>query len=85
MDMNQYINKGENINKGETLGKEGFTVQDVEAVKHPFELYKKRREDTVVHLDWMHHGLGTGSCGPPTRPEYTLWADREYEVEIVLY
>lgn len=23
--MNQYINKGENINKGETLGKEGFT------------------------------------------------------------
>lgn len=25
MDMNQYINKGENINKGETLGKEGFT------------------------------------------------------------
>lgn len=23
--MTQYINKGENINKGETLGKEGFT------------------------------------------------------------
>ncbi len=25
MNMNQYINKGENINNGETLGKEGFT------------------------------------------------------------
>lgn len=25
MNMNQYINKGENIKKGETLGKEGFT------------------------------------------------------------
>ena len=28
MDMNQYINKVENINKGETLGKEGFTHSD---------------------------------------------------------
>ncbi|KAJ4413581.1 hypothetical protein N0V85_003511 [Neurospora sp. IMI 360204] len=62
-----------------------YTVMDVDAARHPFELHRKRREDTVVHLDWMHHGLGTGSCGPETRPEYTLWADREYEVEVVLY
>ncbi|KAK3401572.1 glycosyl hydrolases family 2, TIM barrel domain-containing protein [Sordaria brevicollis] len=62
-----------------------YSVQDVERAKHPFELKKKRRGDTVVHLDWMHHGLGTGSCGPETRPEYTLWGDREYEGEMVLY
>ncbi|KAK3955586.1 glycosyl hydrolases family 2, TIM barrel domain-containing protein [Pseudoneurospora amorphoporcata] len=62
-----------------------YTVADVEAAKHPYELHKKRRGDSIVHLDWMHHGLGTGSCGPETRPEYTLWADREYEVEMVLY
>ncbi|EAA29334.3 glycoside hydrolase family 2 protein [Neurospora crassa] len=62
-----------------------YTVMDVEAARHPFELHRKRREDTIVHLDWMHHGLGTGSCGPETRPEYTLWAGREYEVEMMLY
>ena len=62
-----------------------YSVQDVEAAKHPFELHKKKRRDTIVHLDWMHHGLGTGSCGPATRDEYTLWADREYEGEMVLY
>lgn len=33
MDMNQYINKGENINKGETLGKEGFTHLETVLIK----------------------------------------------------
>ena len=61
-----------------------FADQDVDEAQHPYELHKKRREETTVHLDWYHHGLGTGSCGPETLPEYTLDAKREMEVEVLL-
>ncbi|KAK3945489.1 glycoside hydrolase [Diplogelasinospora grovesii] len=61
-----------------------YDTKSLEESQHPYELHKKKREDTVVHLDWYHHGLGTGSCGPETLPEYTLRADQEFECEIVL-
>lgn len=62
-----------------------YSAKDLDEAKHPYELHeRKRKGDRVVHLDWMHHGLGTGSCGPETLPVYTLEAGREYEVEVVL-
>jgi len=61
-----------------------YTDLDIEAAKHPYELQGKKREDVVVHLDWYHHGLGTGSCGPETLPQYTLDAGKEMTVEVVL-
>nr|DAA35006.1 TPA_inf: intracellular beta-galactosidase BgaD2 [Chaetomium globosum CBS 148.51] len=61
-----------------------YTAEDLDAAQHPYELRERKREDLVVHLDWMHHGLGTGSCGPETLPEYTLHASKEYEFEVVL-
>ncbi|KAH6842957.1 hypothetical protein B0I37DRAFT_207657 [Chaetomium sp. MPI-CAGE-AT-0009] len=61
-----------------------YTAEDLDAAQHPYELREKKREDLVVRLDWMHHGLGTGSCGPETLPEYTLDASKEYEFEVVL-
>ena len=36
MNMNQYINKGENIKIGETLGKEGFTHSGTVPIKIVF-------------------------------------------------
>ncbi|GAB1315863.1 hypothetical protein MFIFM68171_06073 [Madurella fahalii] len=61
-----------------------YSAEDLDKSQHPYELHDRRRKDRVVHLDWMHHGLGTGSCGPETLPEYTLDASKEYDVEIVL-
>lgn len=61
-----------------------WSARDLDEAQHPYELRDRRREDRVVHLDWMHHGLGTGSCGPETLPEYTLHANREYDVEVLL-
>lgn len=61
-----------------------YTAKDLDEAQHPYELRERRREDTVVHLDWMHHGLGTGSCGPETLPKYTLDAGKEYKVEVLL-
>lgn len=60
-----------------------YAAADLQAAKHPFELKKLKRKETVVRLDWAHHGLGTGSCGPATLPEYEL-SSRDFEYEILL-
>ncbi|KAK4677150.1 hypothetical protein QC764_407810 [Podospora pseudoanserina] len=63
-----------------------YSTRELDEAKHPFELEDKGKEgETVVHLDWWHHGLGTGSCGPETLREYTLEAGKEYEMEVLLY
>ncbi len=54
-----------------------YSAKDLDATRHPYELYKLKREETVVHLDWEHNGLGTGSCGPNTLPQYQLQTRKE--------
>lgn len=49
-----------------------YSWKDIFAAKHPYELRKLKRNYVVLRLDADHHGLGTGSCGPKTRPEYAL-------------
>jgi beta-galactosidase len=60
-----------------------YTTADLDESRHPYELYKKKKAETIVKLDWIHHGLGTGSCGPPTLPPYQLKSER-FEYEILL-
>lgn len=60
-----------------------YTTADLDECRHPYELYKTKKEETIVRLDWDHHGLGTGSCGPPTLPKYQLKPGR-FEYEILL-
>ncbi len=60
-----------------------YAAADLQAAKHPFELKKLKRKETVVRLDWAHHGLGTGSCGPATLPAHEL-TSRDFEYEILL-
>lgn len=47
-----------------------FTIDDLMAARHTYEL--KKRENITVTLDYRQSGLGTGSCGPDTRPEYLV-------------
>ncbi|KAI1303813.1 glycoside hydrolase family 2 protein [Xylaria venustula] len=61
-----------------------YTTKDVDECTHPHELRARKRDDHIVRLDWFHHGLGTGSCGPATLPEYQLRTDREFDVELLL-
>lgn len=60
-----------------------YSSKDLDEAKHPYELVGKKKKETVVRLDWAHHGLGTGSCGPATLPEYCL-ESREFEFEVLL-
>ncbi|KAJ8129719.1 hypothetical protein O1611_g3911 [Lasiodiplodia mahajangana] len=61
-----------------------YTVKDIDECTHPHELRARKRDDHIVRLDWFHHGLGTGSCGPATLPKYQLRTDREFDVELLL-
>lgn len=61
-----------------------YTTKDIDECTHPYELRKRKRDDHIVRLDWFHHGLGTGSCGPATLPKYQLRTDRVFDVELLL-
>lgn len=47
-----------------------YTEQDLHHAKHPFELQK--RPETILNIDYAQRGLGNGSCGPITLPQYEV-------------
>ncbi|KAF9042865.1 galactose mutarotase-like domain-containing protein [Rhodocollybia butyracea] len=58
-----------------------YTTEALDSSGHPFELKEKRLDDVVFRLDFAHHGLGTGSCGPKTLDQYALTSEEfQYEV-----
>ncbi|TWU74976.1 Beta-galactosidase (Lactase) [Metarhizium rileyi] len=69
---------------GASFSAMSYSTKDIDNCTHPHELHKRKREDTLVRLDWVHHGLGTGSCGPWTLPRYSLNADQEFDFDILL-
>lgn len=70
--------------EGASFAVSRYSTKDVDECMHPYELHKRKREDCIVRLDWYHHGLGTGSCGPATLPQYQLRTDQEFDVELLL-
>ncbi|KAL2851030.1 glycosyl hydrolases family 2, TIM barrel domain-containing protein [Aspergillus pseudoustus] len=46
------------------------TPQELDRAKHPYEL--KECDNTLLSLDYAHHGLGSASCGPPPFEQYRL-------------
>lgn len=70
--------------EGASFGVSQYATKDVDECMHPYELHKRKREDCIVRLDWYHHGLGTGSCGPATLPQYQLRTDQDFDVELLL-
>lgn len=61
-----------------------YSTKDIDDAGHPYELHRKKRIDTVLRLDWKHHGLGGASCGPWTLPQYQLSAKDAFDVELLL-
>jgi beta-galactosidase len=51
-----------------------YSPGDLGAARHDVEL--KPRPETVVHIDHLHRGLGTASCGPDALPRYRIRAGR---------
>ncbi|MHB1454759.1 MAG: glycoside hydrolase family 2 TIM barrel-domain containing protein [Saccharofermentanales bacterium] len=47
-----------------------YTPEDLAEAMHPYEL--KKRDETIIHLDYKMSGLGSNSCGPELLPQYRL-------------
>jgi beta-galactosidase len=60
-----------------------YTTKDLDECVHDYELRKRKREDVQVRLDWRHHGIGSGSCGPRTGDAYRLNTG-DFEGEVLL-
>jgi len=58
-----------------------FTAHDLYEAHHTYDL--QPRPETILNLDLMQRGLGTGSCGPDTLPQYQIKPGR-YEWSYVL-
>ena len=46
------------------------TDEALELAKHPFEVEKS--DDVMIHLDYLHSGLGSNSCGEEQLEEYRV-------------
>ena len=52
-----------------------YTPEDITRAKHPHEL--KRRDETIVNVDWRMGGIGSNSCGPELLPQYRISSESE--------
>jgi len=60
-----------------------YATRDLDKAAHPYELHKTKKEKVMVRLDFKHHGLGTGICGPKTMVPYRLESG-DFEFEVLL-
>ena len=49
-----------------------FRPEDLFACRHTNELEDRLRDETVVSIDLIQRGVGTGSCGPQTRAPFCV-------------
>jgi len=49
-----------------------FTPEELTAARHTYDLHP--RQETILHLDIAHNGLGSQSCGPGPLDQYLLQA-----------
>ena len=61
-----------------------FTDQELAKLQHVWELPDNRRDDIVLHIDYMQRGLGNASCGPDTLEEYQVPSEGEYGYRLLI-
>ncbi len=55
-----------------------FTDEDIFRARYFHDLDKVRRPDVVLNLDCFMDGIGNGSCGPATLPQYKIKPGETY-------
>ena len=55
-----------------------FTDEDIFRARYFHDLDKVRRPDVVLNLDCFMDGVGNGSCGPTTLPQYKIKPGETY-------
>ncbi|RKF17996.1 DUF4981 domain-containing protein [Alginatibacterium sediminis] len=63
------------------FGVSHFSSQELYQKRHVHELIAN--DQTIISIDYQQRGVGTGSCGPQTRDEYTVEPDA-YQFKVYL-
>ena len=59
-----------------------FTDMELSKLKHVWELPEARRDNIILHIDYMQRGLGNASCGPQTIEKYRIPGTGEFKHRI---
>jgi beta-galactosidase len=70
-----------NLENGFDFSVSHYHTEDVDAAKHPHEL--EMTEQTILRIDFDHHGVGSGACGPKALPQYECKV-RSFEFNVAL-
>jgi len=49
-----------------------YTPRELYSCRHEPDIDELRREETIIAIDHVQRGVGTGSCGPDTRRPYLI-------------
>ena len=69
------------VDKPFELGVKPYTEKALFAMKHRCD---EAQTGTYVTLSAFQMGIGTGSCGPMTLPEYCFDAKKEYVIRFMI-
>jgi len=58
-----------------------YTPEDLTAATHNYQL--KKREETIVNIDYKMSGVGSNSCGPELAPQYRL-SEKEINFKLTI-
>jgi beta-galactosidase len=58
-----------------------YTPEDLAAAGHPHEL--RKRQETIVNMDYKISGVGSNSCGPQLLEKYRL-SEKEFQFNLTL-
>ena len=47
-----------------------YTEESLEEAKYPWQI--KEAEDVIIHMDYLHSGLGSNSCGQEQEEAYKV-------------
>lgn len=56
-----------------------FTDMELSKLKHVWELPEARRDNIILHIDYMQRGIGNASCGPQTIEKYRIPGTGEFK------
>jgi len=58
-----------------------YTAKDLDEVLYTSSL--KRRDETIIHIDYKQTGIGSNSCGPGLSPKYQF-NEKEFSFEFIM-
>lgn len=58
-----------------------YTAEDLSKAMHPYDL--KKKDEVIIHIDYMMSGVGSNSCGPELLPQYRF-SEKKIDFRLII-